>query len=353
MALLKPQGLLRRALLFFCFTFVVYRSGRCILKFLDNPTGIDLSLEDGTGEKFPQFTFCVDLNESVLNDCGITLDEYKDEGVWSNVDGPNYCKSPKKLLESSRVSLETMVPKTRVSYDSEDNAFIDLYDTRFWTLADDPTGTCYIFNIPPKLLVHSVREIRFYLGKNAYKLFITSPGYLFANPRRASYRFHKFFSQEFFMDYNIFHELSHLREQCIEDDTYSIDECNRQQAFEKMMEELNCTWPLFENKDHICMDVNSSKKALEIGEKYYKKHVQRCKWPCKYLRTMIDGLVKQKLKEELHVSFIFKPNVKVFKSFYVYNELSLIAEIGGYVGLFLGWSVYQLSDTFERLIKRF
>ena len=47
-------------------------------------------------------------------------------------------------------------------------------------------------------------------------------------------------------------------------------------------------------------------------------------------------------------------NVKVFKAYYTYDGLSLIAEIGGYVGLFLGWSVQQLFEIPKKLadIKR-
>ena len=34
--------------------------------------------------------------------------------------------------------------------------------------------------------------------------------------------------------------------------------------------------------------------------------------------------------------------------FYVYKELALIAdEVGGYIGLFGGYSVYQITDMFD------
>ena len=39
---------------------------------------------------------------------------------------------------------------------------------------------------------------------------------------------------------------------------------------------------------------------------------------------------------------------KVFTAYYVYGWLSLIAEFGGYVGLFLGWSVYQVAEIPEQ-----
>ena len=56
------------------------------------------------------------------------------------------------------------------------------------------------------------------------------------------------------------------------------------------------------------------------------------------------------------IRFMFPESIKVQAAFYVYKELSLIAEVGGYVGLFLGWSVYQITDlldmSFESLKRK-
>ena len=46
-----------------------------------------------------------------------------------------------------------------------------------------------------------------------------------------------------------------------------------------------------------------------------------------------------------------KENIKVVRAHYLYSGLSLIAEIGGYVGLFLGISVIQVNRLLERAIK--
>ena len=341
----------RVLLLVSCLSFVIYKSGQCILKYTSKPTGIDLSLENGVYEKSPQFTFCVKLNVSVLNQCGITLDEYEDEGLWANLSGPDFCKSPSQVLEKARVNLETVVTATRISYDAQDDQFIYLNDTNFWTVVDDPTGTCNSFYIPPKFHKHSVSEIRFYLGENAYKLYITTPGYLFSNPRRVSYCLKKDISQTILLNYDIFKIMGHQNDSCIEDEKYTTDKCYKDQAFENMMRELNCTWPFFQTKDHICTDIALAKRAMEIGEIYHKKHLKVCKWPCEYIKVMVEGNVKEKMSEKLYISFSFKETVKVLKSYYIYNELSLIAEIGGYVGLFLGWSVYQITDLPNYFIK--
>ena len=69
MNLIKPFKLL---IFLVCFSFVVYQCVQCVQKYLDEPKGIDLSMEDGTGEIFPDFTFCSKAhNLNVLKKCGI------------------------------------------------------------------------------------------------------------------------------------------------------------------------------------------------------------------------------------------------------------------------------------------
>ena len=46
----------------------------------------------------------------------------------------------------------------------------------------------------------------------------------------------------------------------------------------------------------------------------------------------------------------FKEYIKVTEAFYLYSTLTLIAEVGGYVGLFLGVSVNQVSGLFNTML---
>ena len=43
--------------------------------------------------------------------------------------------------------------------------------------------------------------------------------------------------------------------------------------------------------------------------------------------------------------------IKVTSTHLEYTELELLAELGGYVGLFLGISVFHLADAFEKLLN--
>ena len=46
-----------------------------------------------------------------------------------------------------------------------------------------------------------------------------------------------------------------------------------------------------------------------------------------------------------------RENIKVTEAHLLYSVLSMIAEIGGYVGLFLGVSIIQINHIFDKAIK--
>ena len=57
-------------------------------------------------------------------------------------------------------------------------------------------------------------------------------------------------------------------------------------------------------------------------------------------------------KADTSLELNFENVIKVNKGYYAYSELSLIAEIGGYVGLFLGVSVNQITNLIEFVVLK-
>ena len=47
----------------------------------------------------------------------------------------------------------------------------------------------------------------------------------------------------------------------------------------------------------------------------------------------------------------FDQFIKVTDTYIAYTELELFAEFGGYVGLFLGFSVFHLSGAFQKGLR--
>ena len=125
------------------------------------------------------------------------------------------------------------------------------------------------------------------------------------------------------------------------------DDCLDTLVFEKSIKSINCTNPFLENKNHICNDKDSAIKAKNIHKAYREGNkVLACPNSCTYVRASCNlDLEKEVGQPMIFVSFT--DDIEVLTAHYTYTVLSLIAEIGGYVGLFLGWSVYQLTDLID------
>ena len=58
-------------------------------------------------------------------------------------------------------------------------------------------------------------------------------------------------------------------------------------------------------------------------------------------------------KDEAHAKIYFKNHIKFSKSFIGYTEISLMAELGGYMGLLLGISLMDISSIMNYIIDYF
>ena len=57
--------------------------------------------------------------------------------------------------------------------------------------------------------------------------------------------------------------------------------------------------------------------------------------------------------ELINSHLIFRRDVKTTREYVLYSSLSMIAEVGGYVGLLLGISLFKLADVMNALIERY
>ena len=122
------------------------------------------------------------------------------------------------------------------------------------------------------------------------------------------------------------------------------------------MQSLGCTTPFVTNKSNICTDPDKAKKASRIqsniygGDSKILKNV--CPESCMQVRTSFGsqrnddiGVADYYVPGEL--TLYFQHTIKVSKSHWSYTGLSLLAEVGGYVGLFLGVSLNQVSHILK------
>ena len=122
---------------------------------------------------------------------------------------------------------------------------------------------------------------------------------------------------------------------------------------------LGCTTPFVRNKTNICVDPDKAKKALEIQSDIFDGDSSilgnACPKSCLHVKSSFGRQESyDRENDENYVPGALKiycqHDIKVSKSYWSYSGLSLLAEVGGYVGLFLGISVQQVSNVLEKLL---
>ena len=128
------------------------------------------------------------------------------------------------------------------------------------------------------------------------------------------------------------------------------------------MSEIGCTTPFGPDKSKICTNSEDAAKAVALFRNLTRGNSNeadsQCPATCKYQLMTFEqreqGLFWYglgQLQDKGRVAIAFQRRfVKLSKSRYSYQLLELIAELGGYVGLFLGLSINQLSKLFEQFL---
>ena len=118
------------------------------------------------------------------------------------------------------------------------------------------------------------------------------------------------------------------------------------------MEEVGCTTPFGFNTDNVCIEMENREKAFKIynSQKNKRNKIEDCQYPCNFIKSWLSVEQFRLNQTSKDFSLNFDKFIKVTKAKYSYTELELLAELGGYVGLFLGLSVFHLSQAFDKIL---
>ena len=100
-------------------------------------------------------------------------------------------------------------------------------------------------------------------------------------------------------------------------------------------------------KDNICKDQNQVEKAIKIFNTTL--HNYSCNYPCEYLSDLNNHQVEAIPGSHF---FMFKRFVEKRTAKHLYSLIDLFAALGGYLGSFLGVSLFHLREGFAFLIKK-
>ena len=267
---------------------------------------------------------------------------------WAN----SNCSDPKELYESIVFKPEDVIREIKftdwTNYIHE-HEYKDLY------IHDDlHNGRCFTVIPSYEHSQYGIKEIYMMFHVNS-SIYIHTPG-MFSKWRKIGSKINVEFGK--FYNYEVNHKYHELLDyggaHCNNDITYQMDACNYEVVENESMEMLGCTTPFGPNKTKICTNSTKGREATRIHARYLSPDsrtvlpIAWCHYPCSYF------LVSSKQFEEGGctygcVSLNFEQLIQVTKSHYTYSELSMIAEIGGYVGLFLGISVNQIPYSLNVL----
>ena len=215
----------------------------------------------------------------------------------------------------------------------------ELYSGDISSPLDTRFGRCYSIIPTLEMIKKGIRAVELGLSSLTW-IFIHTPGVLQYESNGMVLLRNVMGTKDYYkVDHELFEMLDEKDESCNDTPQYTKDDCSEDEIEKFVMKEYGCTPPFFENKEKICTNETISKQVY----KYWKhaKYYTNCSAPCREI--YVSAIWTDKKTTDSKVTFKFSNRVRVIKSYYAYSSLSLIAEIGGYFGLFLGVSINQIT----------
>ena len=271
-------------------------------------------------------------------------DNYRDKGQWVG-----NCSSAQILYETlANDTLNLIQSAGPQSYFSKKVNGNELQETQYLMIPIDRKfyGRCYTI----RMTEPNIRAFRIIFNQFV-KIYFHSYGQMKTKPPRVYTKAYPTEKKTITLEYDVFKFLSTRSEPCVEDIDYNEDECIDDLVHKQSMKNIGCTSPWTINKSQICSNQLKAIKATELYDWYFNHGSTKCPEPCTFTRvraSITHSTTNQSnIIQQNRIYINLDDKVGLYESFFVYSGLSLIAEIGGYVGLFLGVSLNQFYKVYE------
>ena len=337
-----------------CLSFVLFKAQECIEKFIDKPETTNVSIEQASKHDYPAITICLnDFNSfygKTLSKCNLTVNDYFHNNVWEGSNGSHeFCKDPWKLYEEmTKNPFDAMIKNITASNDD-----LDKYQLNYSSRDDKYNGRCFTFEEPQNT---KITYVQIWFWNDAY-VYVHSPGSFFGTDYK---EFKVLVGDRVKVDvmHEVFEVLDFDGHAC-EKYPFGRDACIFE-MIQKDSTKIGCTSPYGRNKSNICTDNEKSSYAYDLFANLTYKNLtdanNRCPKSCTYQMTSFGSFMKDnntKDPDHGYLELTFQRFIKVSKARYSYTVLELLAEVGGYVGLFLGVSVNQTLSIVKKIFTLF
>ena len=343
-----------------CLTFVGHRGYKCFSKYFQKPKGINIEKHFARDYIFPTVTFCYNsnlYNPEITERCNVKVYDYTSH-VWIGNGTENYCNNPKKFNEKVIWQLDDFKLKD-VSVNNQIE--IDRNQTEWWTQVSFYQQKCWSLKIPKGVQKEGINQLYFRFAPESPKLkfYLHQPESIYTDmPKLAEpiiLNPHERISIS--IKHEIVRQLDFDGGKCIQDDNYSFDDCVNRKIFEKSMNEIGCTTVFGPDLSNVCTNQTKARAVKKVFNRMtmdMENGEFQCFYPCKYIEIMANKMERKILDSDFGAGLTlnFMKFVTVTTSFYSYTELELLAEFGGYVGLFLGFSVFDLSTLITEIHQK-
>ena len=218
----------------------------------------------------------------------------------------------------------------------------------------DYYGRCLTFSPTQNMIKSGIRQVKLKIRKTSWIFFHTN-GMIKTKTYTDSELTQIFasISNEIYLDldFTVYDMFDFGGQPCETEPKFNHDACTEAKLNKKSLEKFGCTTPFGSTKDKICQDNENSSKVMDLYIQTMKKNHDNCYNPCLFTSTKATITRVKGGKGEVIIKF--KENIKVIDAYYLYSALSMIAEVGGYVGLFLGISVNQVTALFNVVLDKF
>lgn len=159
---------------------------------------------------------------------------------------------------------------------------------------------------------------------------------------------------DYYVEYKVNYEMQKQQRDMSNCETYNYDNGCWYDKFERDIRSAtldNCTIPWAINNTNICTKRETVQSALMSLDKIVKERFS-CPKSCLSMPISLTGGAIQGPPGKVSLKLRFSPYVQVSKEEDLYTVLSLIAEVGGYVGLLCGYSILTLIQWLYQTLKR-